>query len=179
MESTIITLDATTETYWDIRNLIFDTVWKFQQQYGGDFDEMVAESNLIYMKCFISYNPDKSQFSTWLCKKIRGGLFDRFIRKENKYRMEKHFEDSEWYQIQAPVRSTFLKLLNELSDDTKTIIDLLMEPTNDLQTALLKKKTVRYNRKQALKIYLTSVLGWTNRRVKESFQEIVEVLNDH
>ena len=88
MESATMSLDAVIETYFDVQNLIFDTVWKFQKQYGGDFEEMVAESNLIYMKCFLSHSPNKAQFSTWLRFRLWKGLIDfkRFIRaQENNF----------------------------------------------------------------------------------------------
>ena len=181
MISTTLEMDAVTETFYDVRKLIYGTVWQFQKQHGGDFDEMVAEANLIYIKAFMSHNPSKGKFSTWLCFCLGKGLIDfrRFIREENRYVSIEHFEDWGEYQIQTPPRSTFLELINEVSSDTKTIIDLLMEPTNELQTALMKKKSVKYYHKQALRAHLTSVLGWSNSRIKESFQEIVEVLNDH
>ncbi len=181
MESAIITLDATTETYRDIRNLIFDTVWKFQKQYGGDFDEMVAEANLIYMKCFISHNPNKSRFSTWLRFHLWKGLIDfkRFIREENKYVRIERFEEIENFHLYpAPSYIPLWDLVSELSNDAKTIVSLILEPPGIMQSAALRKGTAPCNIKRALQIHLSYILGWSANQIKDSFQEITTVLND-
>jgi len=181
MSSTIITLDATTETYFDIQNLIFDTVWKFQRQNGGDFDEMVAEANLIYMKAFLSHNPNKSQFSTWLRFALWKGLIDfrRFIREENRYINIKHFEEIENFHLYpASTYIPFWDLISELSDDAKTIVDLILEPPEIMQSAALRKGNAPCNIKTALRTHLSYVLGWSANQIKNSFQEIAAVLND-
>ncbi len=181
MSSAIITLDAATETYFDIKKLIFDTVWKFQQQNGGDFEEMVAESNLIYMKCFISHNPNKGQFSTWLRFHLWHGLIDfrRFIREENKYITIQHIEEIENFHLYpAPAHIPFWDLLSELSDDAKIIVSLILEPPGIMQSAALKKGTAPCNIKTALRIHLSYILGWSANQIKESFEEITSVLND-
>ena len=181
MPSATITLDATTETYWDIKNLIFDTVWKFQQRYGGDFDEMVAEANLIYIQAFLSHNPNKSQFSTWLRFILWKGLIDfkRFIREENKHIKIEHFEEIEnFYSYPAPLYIPFWDLVSGLSDDAKTIVQLILEPPEIMQSAALKKGTAPCNVKRALRIHLSYILGWSANQIKESFAEITAVIND-
>ncbi len=181
MELAPITLDATTETYFDVQNLIFDTVWKFQRQNGGDFDEMVAEANLIYMKCFISHNPNESQFSTWLRFTLWKGLinFRRFIREENKYMTIQYIEEIENFHLYpAPSYIPFWDLVSELSDDTKTIVSLILEPPEIMQSAALRKGTAPCNIKTALRIYLSYILGWSASQIKDSFKEITAVLND-
>ncbi len=181
MESTIITLDATTETYWDIRNLIFDTVWKFQQQYGGDFDEMVAEANLIFIKYFLSHNSDTSQFSTWLHFGLWKGLIDfkRFIREQNKYTIIKHLEEIEnFYEYPVVQEYRTWELLFDLGEDAKIIVQLILNLPDDLQKTIIAQKESQTLSKRKLMIHLASLLGWSYGRIKESFQEITAILND-
>jgi hypothetical protein len=58
------------KTYEDIQLLIYHTVKKFIKHHGGDFDEMVSEANLLFVRMykgeFAKYDPNKgTSFSTW------------------------------------------------------------------------------------------------------------------
>ncbi len=174
-----ITLDATTETYFDIKNLIFDTVWKFQRQHGGDFDEMVAEANLIYIKAFISHDPDRAQFTTWLYTILQRKLLDI---QRTKYKQIQTYSLNDIENIyEYPALSYFplWELLFDIDKDAKIIINLLLDLPDELQKIIISQRKSNTLSKKKIITNLAYLLGWSYLRTRESFIEIASVLNDY
>ncbi len=70
MTNTILDPINIDKTYKDVQFLIYHTVKKFIKHHGGDFDELVSEANLLFVRMykgdFAKYNPNKgASFSTW------------------------------------------------------------------------------------------------------------------
>lgn len=164
--------NALTETYIDVEKLIYATVWKFKRKFGGDFEELVAEANFIYVLAFDSYKESRAAFTTWLCFCIWRGLQNhiRFIREKNKYTKILPLEQCPNREFVIEKPSFFFEMLDEFGEDSKTIIKLVFNPPEEL------KKESNHSFKVDIRIYLSTKFGWTGRRIKESFEEIGKVI---
>ena len=179
MKSTALKKEALTQTYFDVENLIYNIVWKFKNCYGGDFEELVAEANLLYIYAYNSHNKKTSKFSTWVYFCIWKGLIDfiNFLKEKNKYGRVFLLEELECFQENFISSSeTFVELIDEVGEDSKTIINLIMNLPKDLQNNILQRGGHPHNVRIPIRNYLSSKLGWTGKRIKESFDEIKKVI---
>lgn len=178
----VLRMNALTETYIDTENLINKIAWSFYDTYGGEFDEWKAEANYLFLLAYDSYKNGKSQFSTWLYLKVWFGLikYMKTLRKQcSSIFPNTNASSIEFVKKELPNKTTQtylfspLEMLDGLNTDSKTIIRLILQPkeiTNKIKTGPHPCHV-----KKAIKKYLNN-LGWTSRRIKESFKEIKEVL---
>jgi len=179
MESTL-RRTSLEETYKDVENLIYTITWKFQNKYGGIFEELRAEANLLFVIAFDSYDPKKARFSTWLFHNIWNGLltYKQTIHKQTPYT---HYSKEESYSFQETEdkQNSFIRtfeILDELREDTKTITQLILDPPESFTKITPKKGESGCHTRVAIRQYLSS-LGWTARQIRESFAEITEVIS--
>ena len=179
MEATItLRKDILNETYRDVENLIYSIVWKFQKRHGGDFEELNAEANLLFIKANDSFNKSKANFSTWLNFTIWYGLLDfqNMLRETNKYAYKEYIEESN-LPISKEMISTnpLIDLLDEMNDDCKIMTNLILEDIIEFPDTITKAKSTR-NFRASLKRHLKDKLHWTGRRIKESFIEMERIV---
>jgi len=170
---TALQKEILTETYLDMDNLICDIVWKFIKRYGGEFDELKAEANFLFISAVESYQKTKGKLTTWLHHRIWRGLQDSAKTE----RAQTHFELYEELVSDKHHSNLFL-ILNELGDDGRTIIKIIFEPPEGITDKDLETGFKSYKTRMYLKNYLSSKLGWTGKRIKESFTEIRQIIND-
>lgn len=177
--------DALTETYFDLENLIYDCVWRFREKYGGDFESLLAEANLLYVVAFDSYNETKGALSTWVYFCIKKGLLDFIKRRRQVNRYGVAFCASKsCYKAACKVAGKsyhhfyLSEILEEVSQDTKVLIKLVLHPPEAVTTEDLEKGFSPYGSRVYLKRYLHHRLGWTTRQIKESFKEIRKVISN-
>lgn len=186
---------AVTETYEDVRLLIFDTVHKFHRSYGGDFEELVGDAHLIFMEVYNNFDPGRgTKFSTWLRLKIwygllekaraqakrRKGLHDRAVDQTDKRMSSINLTDIsciDLTNIPAVNQPTFSLLdfisEREISKDAVIVVNLVLNPPPGLGKIFEKSGWKRV--RGCLREYLRG-LGWTVARISESFSEIRQVL---
>ncbi len=165
--------DGLTETYKDVEKLICSITYKFQKRYGGDFDELLAEANYLYILACETHNELKANLSTWLHFKIWKGLLDfqNMLWEINPYCKKVPFEDYLLEEIAATrITKPFIDLLDEMRNDCKTITNIITEDLIEFPN-ITKKMSMR-NVKALLKRHLKEKLHWTGRRIKESFIEM-------
>ncbi len=175
---TVLQKDTLTETYIDVQNLINKIVWKFCNEYGGVFEEYQAEANLSFILAYNTYNENKAQFSTWLYFYIRKRLLTYTKRlyeqwpypnTMNEYTLE-YIQNEKIYSSFSP-----MELLDEANEDVKLLINLIWEPPPEILDAKIKSGNHPCHIKIVLRNYLFKI-GWTGRRIKESFEEIERIL---
>jgi len=180
MEATL-RKDILTETYIDVENLIYDIVWKFIRKRGGDFEELAAEANLLYVLAFDSYNESKGAFSTWIHFCVWKGLlnFIKQTRQENRYGVAFCGLDEGEGQVLGKKSCPFSlsEMLEEISEDSKTLISLVFAPPEAITKRELEKGLSPCKTRVYLKGYLYT-LGWTSKQIRTSFREIREILNN-
>jgi len=165
--------EAMTETYEDVKDLIFDSAWSFQRSHGGDIEELIAESNKIFVLTYHSYNEDFSKFTYWLVFNIKHGLKE-FTKHEWRQshpslnRIVKH----DPYKCEYAETFSVIELLDEIGKDAETILQLFTETPKEVFTSTLRERIYIKNR---IKNRLRQ-MGWTIRRIKKTLEEISEAI---
>jgi len=180
MESTL-RRTSLEETYKDVENLIYTITWKFQNKYGGIFEELRAEANLLFVIAFDSYDPKKARFSTWLFHNIWNGLltYKQTIHKQTPYTHYSKEESVSMHQEIEDKQGLFTKtfeILDEVGESAKTIIELILSPPESFTHISTKAGNSGCHIRVAIRQHLSS-LGWTARQIRESFAEITEVIS--
>ena len=148
--------------YEDTRLLIVDTIKRFQNEYGGDWDDMFGVANLAYVRACLSYSRKRGKFSTWVSNTVRYALLE-----ENEYAVRRHLKlprvRLHWSTVESRLDGTFRfeQICSELSKDARYVVRLALDGP-------------RLNRRHALS-RLRGILadrGWSMVRIVGSFNEI-------
>jgi len=173
--------DALTETYYDVEKLIYDICWKFKGIYGGDFEELAAEANLAYIKAFNKFDGSKGKFSTWLHFTIWKRLLNFRVNFTHPVRYGRTIEYVEMIHPASMVHENtehrFVDLLDEVKADAQEIINLFLDIPEVVQVRAIEKGGRAQNLRTSMKEYARHTLGWTHARIRETFQELTELMN--
>lgn len=170
MVATALQRDIVEETYRDVDEKIEKIVWRFIHRHGGNFDELKAEANYAFVRGMYEFphNKKRSTFNTWLYHIVSTALGDNL--RLNYRPPALPIED---FKNSAKAQTSFspAELLDEISNDACTIISLFLDtPAEIYKDALLNGKHHRHL-KASLKRHLIQ-LGWTMKRISDSFEEI-------
>jgi len=178
METTLtLQKNAITETYYDMQNLINKIVWRFYKRYGGDFEDIKAEANFLFIQAYNTHKKQKGRFSTWLYFRTWKGLLDyhKTLYQQIPPTILNEYENN-MPLLRAKTNSfSSLELLDGVGNDTITLIHLIWNLPHDLP---ITSGPHPCHTKAALRNYLFSI-GWTGKRIKESFMEITRIINDN
>ncbi len=172
---------AATETFHDVQGLIYWTVSKFKEQYGGDFDDLVSEANLIFTELYSGegrafVQQGNRSFSSALHWLISHQLLDQLrYRAFRNNRCRVSCREILPEKTQNNHGSWLVDLMDELSDDARTIVEIVLE-TPDSILRLEMDDFKDGHPKTCIKKYMQT-LGWNMSRIKRTFQEISEALS--
>ena len=175
------------DTYDDVYYLIVNTISKFKNTYGGDFDDYLGESSIVFMNVYREFNPKLGAFSTLLVRSLWNRFID-LIRREGDYK--NHFrtvldsystvsEDTHTLASSLEDHRTdehgfvfnMKEFAEEMTEDARTVLSLVLEsPTEIAQVAEAKGGEPR-NWRSTIRNYLYS-MNWTADRISETFEEI-------
>lgn len=164
--------------------LIYSTCWRFKKRFGGEFDELVGEANLIYVNEVKRYyettmdsNKGELPLSSWLAQKIWFGLTNKRNRHENKWaNMVEHDEEKHPTHESAARHFGFVDLMDELSSDAKHMVNMLLDSPPHLKALIEDNNDSMRTIKYTLTKYLKT-RGWGVTRIKHTFREIAKVVN--
>lgn len=172
-----------TDAFEDHQKQIFGIVHNFIRKFGGDFDELVAEANLMFMKAFNEFDPEKSKFSTYLHTVIYNRLLD-LLYADQRHRMmslDNETADGTTYASQVPdahrSNFSFVDFAQGLSKDASTVLQLLDNSPEELAVLAIGKGGHPRNWRSSIREYLADVVGWNTTRIAKSFLEIQGALN--
>jgi len=171
--------DIVAKTYNDMKGLIKKTVYRFYKRYGGDFEELQAEANLLFILSCISYRENKGNLHIWIRWCVWKGLLSytkslykqipkSITENEQNHQIIKMLEDKKSHLFSS------LELFDGVGDDAKTIIHLIWNLPHDLP---VKNGNHPCHVQTSLRKYLRD-MGWTYRRIKETFEEVTKIIND-
>lgn len=189
---------ATDKDYHKYEKLLMWTVHKFIETHGGDFDELMGEANMMFLKVRQIYEDAEehertSSFSNYL----RFRVYKHFLechRNETRHRriapvisiqeLERNIEsntgepsDITEIALPAPVHKFWLfEFLDELSEDAKLVTRLAVDTPIGLNNIMLRNGGRPHNRKAVIRHYL-SARGWDPQRIAQSFSEIATALS--
>ena len=164
---------AADETYEDVRKMIYKMANDAVHKHGGDFDEYVSAGHEAFMDAYVSYKPEhETAFSTWLWWKIRGAITGT-IKKQYKWR-ERLDAQQAVEDVTHVDRFTLQAFTTDLSDDARTVVELLMQTPEEAIGLLHAKHTGRRTRTELFR--KLRGLRWTVLQIADSFREIREAL---
>ena len=163
------------ETYEDVKKMLYRLSWKMVSKCGGEFDDWLSIANKIFVEAYLDYDATKgSQFSTWVYNRVSYAFWD-FITDNKKYQ-DRFGESNQLLAESSDSKPHRLDgILKELSEDAKTIVQLIIDTPGDLVSIIRVKKPEKQRR--AIWKYLRGLgVEWSLGRVVNSFDEIREVV---
>ena len=160
------------ETYEANKNWIYKIVWDFQQRYGGEFEELLAEANYGFVLNMKKYKPRKGKVTTWLYQSLTLHL--------RNYRQHEHIKNQ--VSVETPHHTNanlfIMDFLSELSTDALTVLTLFLEtPTQIFDIAREDCPNPRHVGtivKRRLTNQLQQKQGWPANKTKRIFKELAE-----
>ena len=169
-----------TDTYEDVRLLIYNVCNKFWLKNGGDMDEYVGESNIVYLRAYNTWKPDKgTKFSSYLQTCIWRHLIS--FHKRAQGRLERRIvpvnfsDETNKYEGLLATRDRPADIIgdfvSDLSSDAASIVRLVVEAPAELVSMVKSKGGAPCNWSSSIKSYLKG-LGWTHGRIVDTFEEL-------
>lgn len=176
--SAALTMEAVTETYLDVEKLIYDTIHRFIEQYGGDFDEFLSIARESYMLAFNSYDPERAGFVTYVRCFIWGRLQKtwRVERRRAQILNLNHEYDFSHHPERSENKFDVSEFVEKLSEDGKTVVNLVFDSPIDIALSIMERGgDTPNNVRLAIREFLKDV-GWSAGRVSNTFREIRKAL---
>jgi DNA-directed RNA polymerase specialized sigma24 family protein len=179
---------AITETYLEVEKLIFDTVHRFIRLYGGDFEEYVAESNVVYMKVYEAFDPERGAFSTLLVTSIWNRLIDVSYDRSEAMKVHGASLDAakddggslaEMVADHRPANFNLEEFASDLTEDAKSVLRMVLKSPKEfgphlsdmIEEVAMGKGGENRNWRSTIRNYLWEV-GWSVERISKTFSEI-------
>lgn len=192
MAVTAIATQDKDELYKEVERLIYWTVHKFINRYGGDFEEFLGEANWIFSELTSPNskhyypnrpNPKNGKFTNWLQFSIYTTLLEKQRESLRKQKLSKIVSLDPVEDIWEPLenlpehKDKFMlsEFIEELSEDARIVAMLALDTPVGLTRIMVNKGGTGTQRRTVLRSYLKE-LGWTAARITESFYEIREML---
>lgn len=166
-----------TETYEDVRRLIYHVCNQFARRYGGDVEELISDANVAYMKAYESWKPGRgTKFSTYVVVCVWRRLAAlRKAEQRRKAVWSRGLDDISPDQLPVTAGHTigdrFADLLEELSEDTASVVRMVVNATSDISEVAEAKGGKYRNWRSTIRSHLRDI-GWTHNRIRAAFEEI-------
>lgn len=175
----VVTLaqDAYAETYADSVPAIRGIAAAFAtgNDKSNEFEENMAEGNYAFCCAYEDYDRDNGEFLDWVRFRVRRRLLDVRRSPARRQRNLPRVELQDHQRTCGPA-GFMTDLLDELSEDAKHVVSLVLDAPPDVILALCERGRVNaVTIKAALREFLID-LGWTTSRVSKSFAEIRKAL---
>ncbi len=165
-----------TEAYQDVKEVIQQAVFYFARKYGGDYEELLGEANLLFVEAYQRHKEDKANFKVWVKYFITKQLLERLRTKlYKKARCKQVFKDLA--NIKAPQPDFNLSdFIDELPADAAEVVKLIFYSPPDIDLSVQQRGGYTPHRfKLALMEYLSD-LGWGVEQILSVFTSIKEAL---
>lgn len=178
MGSAALAIDARTETYSDLKGMIFGLAHHYSKPFPQERDEAISQAHLAFLESFADFNRSRSQFGTFVNMRIRSKLLE-WQRTLMRRRILGNIVDNEMdaYQSSPSFTTRMIDTIDELSEDAKEVLRLTLDSPRDVIHAIYERGDYHNPRfYKAAIIETLKDLGWTAERIFESFTEIREAL---
>jgi len=170
--------NAVEETYRDVEMLIHSICHNFVRQKGISerwYEDWHAEACLAFVCACSNFDRTRGCFSTWLWHSVWNALSDK-LRLEAAHYLTPHLKERQMLGIVdgRSLRSNRIGFdPSVLSQDARAVVMLVFDTFGHVDARQAKPEEIR------LSIYsLLTDLGWSFRRVVESFHEIQIALTE-
>ena len=165
--------------YLNTEPLLRRIVWRHQQRYGGDHEELLAEAQYHYVLACKKYSPQDSNSSLegWVSWFVPKQLLQS-VRTERRHSKLLSRKELPMDSLNACKRFDLHALLADLSEDAQAIVQLTVGPhLSSLVGCKNKNWQPKAMHQRAALIRFLGRIGWTLRRIQDTFQEIREALS--
>ena len=157
-------------------------VGKFVRRYGGDWEDLLAEANLLFCRAHYQYmagcrpsgKPVTGTYTQIVYSWLWMGLLDKY-RPQVEARKRATVVQGEAVYTVADKPFDVVRWSLDLSDDAQCVLDLVMDTPRVLQEAINTKGGTPRNIRSAVREALYGA-GWSRCRVNTTFKEIKEAL---
>jgi hypothetical protein len=166
--------ESMTETFEDVKLLIYRTVHKFARQHNVPFEELLGPAHFCFVRSYHKFKPKRgAKLSTWVCWVTQKHLLT-YLSKTRKHRG--HAELNEELVGYCPPDTFVGDFCSELSDDARTVALLLLDGGGELGALMrMEKATTKTSVLRCLHEHLEDI-GWAAPRIAASFNEIRNAL---
>lgn len=157
-------------------NLVKKMAWNYAKMFKADYGELYSVACQAWCEAYQDYDAEKAALTTHIYHRVRGALLSWRRSAAQHYTQQKCIDPVKLANTpQADTRRTWsvLSLLAEVSEDAEVVLLLVVDTPNDLELLGLTPAKIRVN----LRRYLRESLGWTAKRIVETFDEIRAVLS--
>ncbi len=112
--------------------MLYKIVWSYIKRYPGlEFDDLLSEACVAYLRAEKDFNPVKGKKSTFMWNVVNNELTDIINKMNTKNNREIYLEEFEFPHYQTPEQiilqeERFLELVGSLSNDAKMICALIL-----------------------------------------------------
>jgi len=176
-----------TINYADYEAMIHKLSYKFSLVSNFNYDSLVSEGNIVFCECVLSYNPDKSKFSTYLYICLSG-------RYKNMIRLQNQIEKRKVMSVETCIESnratdyickqenrleavlTKREGYNNLSSEAQHFIQLIINGPKEVLSELISPIKKLFSKKRIHK-YLAKQFGVVKARaIQKEIKSFVELL---
>lgn len=172
-----IAKDAISDTYLDFEELIELEARSFSYKHAQtDVEELISHGSEIFMRAYRTYEPSYGKFKTWLVFLLRKIWMEHMRRKAMRNsRLPREDLDLGLMAEHVP-GFNYGEWLEELSDDAKLVAELVVHSPRDIVLYIRERGDDNpRNFRASVREYLR-IMGWSTRRIRDSFSEIAEAL---
>lgn len=171
---------ACATTYADSQNVVYETCHHFVRCYGGEFEECLSIANEVYTKLYWKddWKEKKSSFKTWLRRKITYALLeDMRLRRGRNNRLPKVDLELEFLPTEKVEDFDLQDFLDYLSEDARVVAEMVLTESIPLTMEVYQRGD--FTPKNVLRALgkVLSGLGWTSKRILESFEEVKQAIS--
>ncbi len=168
--------------YKELQGYINAVVWEHIKSYGGDFEELKSQANVIFINAVNAYNSNRgTKLSTWITFKIKTGLLDN-LRSESKNVLKIATKIDDVFVNTYSVADKMLPLMefiDEISVDACIALQVFFDIPKDTALKIRKRCKGKQNRFDRVQAALRNCVcnrlrqkGWTPQRMSRAFEEL-------
>lgn len=162
-----------TDTYEDIKRLIYQICNGYVHSSDLNFEELVSEANHAFVKAYNKYDPERGDFTTLIHHAVNNHLKSLMRKRVREIKFKTNQENIETHI--KKIRFTLHTFINSLSDDSKFIMKLIFDAPNDIKemTKALGKDQLKW--REFIGLHLFN-LKWDQDRIDATFEEVKAAL---
>jgi len=148
-------------THKEVGRMLYNAAHRFHEKTGIEFDLLLSQANLIWLRAPESYDPSKgTKFTTWLTYLLNWELTNYTVAERKKHTQLEYEEN-----FQKPQSK-----MEELSEDGDLALRIALSAPNWANDGRRRSKALTWMKERL------QDLGWGADRISESFTEIREAL---
>lgn len=167
-----------------VKNLIFDQVHKFRHRFGGEFDELVGEAHVAFVKSHnqfltgktVTGLPFQAPYATVIRRCVWYNLFDTMRTRVRRQKAAPMVSIEDGQDFHTPDNGLNVSTwVEELGTDARYAVTLVLEPPAAVEETIQAKGGEPRNYRSTVRTYLAAE-GWSTARINAAFEEIRKAL---